>query len=174
MLLCAVEVLSFLCIYLFNYHIQAVFLCNFIYGPQEKKNRKKQTQLFGYRVEPVTTLISCVASQPSAAVLGSPDRPPGDGAAVPIQGQGLALLKQEHNFINTAVICANLNFLCLLVYSGLIPLLCLHWFHRSVFCACHFEKRLTFSAFLFFFLIWDYVSSLCCLVQQALQGQRTT
>lgn len=106
--------------------MQAVFLCNFIYGPQEKKSRKKQTQLFAYRVEPITTLVSCVASHPSVAVLGSSDRPLGDGAAVPIQGQGLALLKQEHCFNHAAVICANLNLLRLLVYSGLIPLLCLH------------------------------------------------
>lgn len=143
--LCCWSTVLFLFVYLFNYHIQAVFLCNCIYGPQEKKNRKKQTQLFWYRVEPVTTLVSCVASQPSAAVLGSSDGPPGAGAAVPAETG--AQLHQP------AVICANLNLLCLLVSSGLIPLLCLHWFHRSVFCVCHFERR-SFSAF----LIWDYVS----------------
>lgn len=130
MLLCAVEVLSFPFYFFFsfflNYHIQAVFLCNFPYGPQEKKNRKKQSQLFGYRVEPITTLVSCVASHPSVLVLGSSDMAPRDRAAVPIQGQGLAPLKQDQNFTNAAVICASLNLLCLFVYSGLIPLLCLY------------------------------------------------
>ena len=77
-------------------------------------------------MEPITTLISYVASHPGVAVLGGSDMPPGDGAAVPIQGQGLALLKQEQNSLTAAVICAKLNPLCLLVYSGLIPLLSLH------------------------------------------------
>lgn len=45
----------------------------------------------GYKVEPITTLVSYVASHPGVAVLGGSDMAPGDGAAV----QGLALLKQE-------------------------------------------------------------------------------
>lgn len=74
-------------------------------------------------MEPTTTLVSCVAFYPSVAVLGSSDMPLGDGAAVPIQGQGPAEMEAKHN--------ERCSHLCqpepsLIVYSGLKPLLCLH------------------------------------------------
>jgi len=81
---------------------------------------------FGYRVEPITSLIFYWPLAWGVAVLGGWDVPLGGGAAVPIQGQGLALLKQERNFMNAAVVCAELNPLCPLVCSGLIALLCLY------------------------------------------------
>lgn len=87
MLLCAVEVLSFF-FFFENHHILAAFLYNFLYGSQEKKNRKKRTQILGYRVEPVTTLVSCVASHPSVAVLGSSDMPPRGWSSCTYPGTG--------------------------------------------------------------------------------------
>lgn len=97
----------------------------------QKRKGKKQTQLLGIRFLAVRwgllqLCFSYLASHPDVAVLGSSDMSPGDRAAVPIQGGELALLKREQNFMNTVVICAKLNPLCLLVCSGLIPLLCLH------------------------------------------------
>lgn len=82
--------------------------------------------VFGYRVDPITTLGFLRGHSHGCCSSGRLRLAPRVQSSLPIQGQGLALLKQEHNFMNAAVICAKLTTLCLLVYSGLIPLLCLH------------------------------------------------
>lgn len=97
----------------------------------QKRKGKKQTQLLDIHFLDVRwglsqLCFSYLASHPDVAVVGGSDMSAGDRAAVPIQGEGLAPLKWEQNFMNTIVICAKLTPLCLRVCSGLIPLLCLH------------------------------------------------
>lgn len=88
MLLCVVQVLSFFFVFFFFLIITFnQFFYTISYMVHERK-RIERNKLFRNRVEPITTLVSYVASHPSVAVLGSSDMPPRGWSSSTYPGTG--------------------------------------------------------------------------------------